>query len=92
MATAAVAPPAPAPAAPLGAGNGAAANGANGSADSAGEAGWDRARAAVMKSVGVSQALRTLRDMGGDTDIDPSRLQKIAQLGEGAFARVESAW
>eukprot|EP00775_Hariotina_reticulata_P005978 gene5978-6217_t len=47
-------------------------------------------RAAHWERVGL--AFDTLRDMSNDTHIDPSRLETIAVLGEGAYAKVEKAW
>jgi hypothetical protein len=56
----------------------------------AAEANWHRARDAVQKHVGLSQAFNTLRDMQRPDVIRPDQLSTIKVLGQGAFARVES--
>ncbi|KAI8476817.1 MAG: kinase-like domain-containing protein [Monoraphidium minutum] len=53
---------------------------------------WAKARDAVMGQVGVSSAFKTLRDRDGGGEIPEAALKSVGLLGEGAFARVESAW
>jgi hypothetical protein len=56
----------------------------------AAEANWHKAREAVQKHVGLSQAFNTLRDMQRPDVIRPDQLKTIKILGQGAFARVDS--
>jgi hypothetical protein len=53
--------------------------------------GWGKAREAVQRHVGLSQAFKTLRDMAPTDVIHPEQLQTIKILGQGAFACVDKA-
>lgn len=53
--------------------------------------GWGKAREAVQRTVGLSQAFKTLRDMKPTDVIHPEQLQTIRILGQGAFACVDKA-
>lgn len=53
--------------------------------------GWQRAKEAVQRSVGVSTAFKTLRDMRGSDVIRPDQLHTLRVLGQGAFATVDAA-
>jgi hypothetical protein len=53
--------------------------------------GWGKAREAVQRKVGLSQAFKTLRDMKPTDVILPEQLQTIKILGQGAFACVDKA-
>jgi hypothetical protein len=52
--------------------------------------GWARAKEAVKRSVGVSSAFKTLRDLNSIV-IQPKQLSTLKVLGQGAFATVEAA-
>lgn len=51
---------------------------------------WAKAKGAVQRSVGLSQAFNTLRDMQAPAAIRSDQLSTIKVLGQGAFARVDS--
>lgn len=52
--------------------------------------GWARAKEAMKRSVGVSSAFKTLRDLNSIV-IQPKQLNTLKVLGQGAFATVEAA-
>lgn len=52
---------------------------------------WHKAKGAVQRHVGLSQAFSTLRDMNAKDIIRPDQLTTIKLLGQGAFATVEKA-
>lgn len=51
---------------------------------------WAKAKGAVQRNVGLSQAFNTLRDMQAPAAIRSDQLSTIKVLGQGAFARVDS--
>lgn len=53
--------------------------------------GWGKAKEAVQRTVGLSQAFKTLRDMQPTDVIHRDQLQTIKILGQGAFACVDKA-
>lgn len=52
---------------------------------------WTKAREHVQRTVALSQAFNTLRDMNGSDFIRPEQLSTIKLLGQGAFATVEKS-
>lgn len=53
---------------------------------------WHLTEQRVMTGVHVSMAFKTLRDMDDQENIEPSSLERVKRLGEGAFALVEQCW
>jgi hypothetical protein len=51
---------------------------------------WAKAKEAVQRTVGLSTAFNTLRDMQTPAAIRPDQLSTIKVLGQGAFARVDA--